>query len=90
MDLAFQQPKELMAAHDIPGNQAPKRGIFYRYQIPLGDLPESKIGRVICQSNGTSEAPRVMLDEFMDEDHIMAEQITKVGFINLFTRRQNV
>jgi putative aminopeptidase FrvX len=81
MDFNFQLLKELSSAHGIPGYQAPKRGILCKYQNPLGDLPQDKIGSVICQNNGTSEAPRVMLAKLMDEDHFLAEQITKEGFM---------
>lgn len=87
MDLNFQQRKELTTAHGIPGIQAPRRGLFYKYPIPLGVLSQGEFGSVICQNNGTSEAPCVKFGELMNEGQSFAKHITKEGFINLFTRR---
>jgi endoglucanase len=48
---------------------------------PLGELSQDKIGSVICEKKGDSDAPRVMLAGHMDEIGFMVKQITKEGFI---------
>jgi hypothetical protein len=91
MDFTFQQINELTTAHGIPGYQALQRGISRKVPYPLGDdLPQSKLGCVICQNNGIYEAPRVMLDDFINKDNYKVQHTIKVGFINFFARRQNV
>jgi endoglucanase len=81
MDFTSQLLKELTEAHGIPGYEAPIRDIVRRYLEPYGALSQDKIGSVICQVKGTSEAPRVMLAGHMDEIGFMVKHITKEGFI---------
>ena len=81
MDFTSQLLKELTEAHGIPGYEAPIREIVRKYLNPLGVLSQDKIGSVICQKKGTSEAPRVMLAGHMDEIGFMVKHITKEGFI---------
>ena len=81
MDLTSQLLKELTEAHGIPGYEAPIREVVRKYLTPLGNLSQDKIGSVICQKHGNSEAPRVMLAGHMDEIGFMVKHITKEGFI---------
>jgi len=81
MDLTSQLLKELTEAHGIPGYEAPIREVVRKYLTPLGALSQDKIGSVICQKRGNSEAPRVMLAGHMDEIGFMVKHITKEGFI---------
>ena len=81
MDFTSQLLKELTEANGIPGYEAPIREIVRKYLNPLGALSQDKIGSVICEKNGTSEAPRVMLAGHMDEIGFMVKHITKEGFI---------
>jgi endoglucanase len=55
--------------------------VVRKYLKPLGALSQDKIGSVICEKNGTSKAPRVMLAGHMDEIGFMVKHITKEGFI---------
>ncbi len=81
MDFTSQLLKELTEAHGIPGYEGPIREIVRKYLNPLGSLTQDKIGSVICEKNGTSKAPRVMLAGHMDEIGFMVKHITKEGFI---------
>ena len=81
MDLTLQLLKELTEAHGIPGYEAPVRAVVRKYFEPLGTLTQDKIGSLICQKNGTSTTPRVMLAGHMDEIGFIVKHITKDGFI---------
>jgi len=81
MDFTSQLLKELTEANGIPGYEAPIREVVRKYLKPLGALSQDKIGSVICEKNGTSKAPRVMLAGHMDEIGFMVKHITKEGFI---------
>ncbi|HBX70962.1 MAG TPA: peptidase M28 [Chloroflexi bacterium] len=81
MDFTSQLLKELTEANGIPGYEGPIREIVRKYLKPFGALSQDKIGSVICQKNGTAEAPRVMLAGHMDEIGFMVKHITKEGFI---------
>jgi endoglucanase len=81
MDFTSQLLKELTEANGIPGYEAPIREIVRKYLNPLGKLSQDKTGSVICQKNGASEAPRVMLAGHMDEIGFMVKHVTKEGFI---------
>ncbi len=73
--------KDLTEAHGVPGYETPIRAIVRKYLQPLGELTQDKLGSVICEQKGTSDAPRVMLAGHMDEIGFMVKQITKEGFI---------
>ena len=81
MDFTSQLLKELTEANGIPGYEGPVREVVRKYLKPLGALSQDKIGSVICEKNGTSKAPRVMLAGHMDEIGFMVKHITKEGFI---------
>jgi len=81
MDFTSALLKELTETHGIPGYEAPIREVVRKYLNPLGVLSQDKIGSVICEKKGTSEAPRVMLAGHMDEIGFMVKHITKEGFI---------
>lgn len=81
MDFTSQLLKELTEANGIPGYEAPIREIVRKYLKPFGSLSQDKIGSVICQVDGSSEAPRVMLAGHMDEIGFMVKHISKEGFI---------
>jgi len=73
--------KDLTEAHGVPGYETPIRAVVRKYLQPLGELSQDKLGSVICEQKGTSDAPRVMLAGHMDEIGFMVKQITKEGFI---------
>jgi putative aminopeptidase FrvX len=73
--------KELTEANAIPGYEGPVRSIVHKYLDPLGKLSQDKIGSVICQVNGSSASPKVMLAGHMDEIGFMVKHITKEGFL---------
>ena len=67
MDETTKLIKELTEAHGVPGYETPVRAVIQKYFEPLGNLSQDKIGSLICQKNGSTEAPRVMLAGHMDE-----------------------
>ena len=73
--------KELTETHGVPGYESPIRAVVRKYMQPLGELSQDKIGSVICEKRGTSDAPRVMLAGHMDEIGFMVKQVTKEGFL---------
>ena len=81
MDFTLQLLKELTEAYGIPGYEAPVREIVRKHLTPFGLLSQDKIGSVICQKDGTSKTPRVMIAGHMDEIGFMVKHITKDGFI---------
>lgn len=81
MDSTAQLLKTLTEAYGIPGYEAPIRAVLRKYLQPLGELSQDKIGSLICQKSGSTEAPRVMLAGHMDEIGFMVKHITKEGFI---------
>jgi len=81
MDFTTQLLKELTEAHGIPGYESPIREIVRKHLNPFGILSQDKIGSVICQKNGSSKTPRVMIAGHMDEIGFMVKYITKEGFV---------
>lgn len=81
MDSITQLLKDLTEAYGVPGYEAPVRAVVRKYIEPLGNVTQDKIGSVICQVDGTSQSPRVMLAGHMDEIGFMVKYITKEGFI---------
>ena len=81
MDFTPQLLKELTEAHGIPGYESPIREIVKRHLNQFGTLSQDKIGSVICQKEGTSKNPRVMIAGHMDEIGFMVKHITQEGFI---------
>jgi putative aminopeptidase FrvX len=74
--------KELTEANGIPGYEGPIRSVVRAHLESLGKLSQDKIGSVICQAEGSTEAPKVMLVGHMDEIGFMVKHITKEGFIH--------
>lgn len=74
--------KELTEANGIPGYEGPVRSVVRAHLESLGKLSQDKIGSVICQAEGSTEAPKVMLAGHMDEIGFMVKHITKEGFIH--------
>jgi len=81
MDSTLELLKELTEAHGVPGYEAPVRAVVRKYLESLGTLTQDKIGSVICQKKGSSDAPRVMLAGHMDEIGFMVKHITEKGFL---------
>jgi putative aminopeptidase FrvX len=81
MDSTLELLSELTEAHGVPGYEAPVRAVVRKYLESLGEISQDKIGSVICQKNGTSADPRVMLAGHMDEIGFMVKHITKEGFL---------
>jgi endoglucanase len=81
MDFTPQLLKELTEAHGIPGYESPIREIVKSHLNQFGTLSQDKIGSVICQKNGISNYPRVMVAGHMDEIGFMVKHITQEGFI---------
>jgi endoglucanase len=81
MDSTTQLLKELTETYGIPGYETPIREVLRKHLGELGTLTQDKIGSLICQKNGTKEAPRVMLAGHMDEIGFMVKHITKEGFL---------
>ncbi len=73
--------KELTETHGVPGYEAPIRAVLRKYLEHLGNLTEDKLGNLICEKQGSAEAPRVMLAGHMDEIGLMVKHITKEGFL---------
>lgn len=74
--------RELTEANGIPGYEGPVRSVVRAHLESLGKLSQDKIGSVICQAEGSTEAPKVMLAGHMDEIGFMVKHITKEGFIH--------
>jgi putative aminopeptidase FrvX len=81
MDTTLELLSELTEAHGVPGYEAPVRAVVRKHLEALGEISQDKIGSVICQKNGTSPGPRVMLAGHMDEIGFMVKHITKEGFL---------
>ena len=81
MDATLELLSELTEAHGVPGYEAPVRAVVRKHLEALGEISQDKIGSVICQKNGTSPGPRVMLAGHMDEIGFMVKHITKEGFL---------
>jgi endoglucanase len=74
--------RELTEANGIPGYEGPVRSVVRAHLESLGKLSQDKIGSVICQAEGSAEAPKVMLAGHMDEIGFMVKHINKEGFIH--------
>ncbi len=81
MDATESLLKELTEAHGVPGHESEIRAAIRRHLEPLGTLQQDKIGSLICQQNGASDSPRVMLAGHMDEIGFMVRHVTKEGFL---------
>jgi len=81
MDSTIKLLKELTEAHGVPGYETPVRAVIRKYLEPFGEISQDKIGSLICQKNGKSATPRVMLAGHMDEIGFMVKLITEEGFL---------
>jgi putative aminopeptidase FrvX len=81
VDKTLELLKELTEAHGVPGYETPIRAVIRKYLEPLGQLSQDKIGSLICNKQGTSESPRVMIAGHMDEIGFMVKHISKEGFL---------
>ncbi len=81
MDPTEKLLQDLTEAHGVPGYEAPVRAVVRKYLESLGPISQDKIGSVICQVQGSSESPRVMLAGHMDEIGFMVKHITEEGFL---------
>jgi len=81
MDATTTLLKELTEAHGVPGYEAPIRAVLRKHLEPLGAISEDKLGNLICEKNGSTNSPRVMLAGHMDEIGFMVKHITKEGFL---------
>lgn len=81
MDATINLLKELTEAHGVPGYESPIRAVLRKHLKPLGELSEDKLGNLICEKQGNSKTPRVMLAGHMDEIGFMVKHVTKEGFL---------
>ena len=81
MDNTIKLLKDLTEASGVSGYEAPIREIAKQYFEPLGKLTTDRIGSLICQKDGESKAPNVMLAGHLDEIGFMIKYITDEGFI---------
>ena len=81
MDKTTRLLKDLTEASGVSGFEGPIRQIAKSYFEPLGALTADRIGSLICEKVGSSDAPRVMLSGHLDEIGFMVRYITDQGFI---------
>jgi len=81
MDSIEKLLKELTEAHGVPGYESPVRAAIRKYMEPLGKLSQDNIGSLICEKEGVTSKPRVMIAGHMDEIGFMVKFITEEGFL---------
>ena len=81
MDQTEKLLKELTETDGIPGYETEIRNVIKKHLKKHGDLQSDKMGSVICNLNGRSKTPRIMLASHMDEIGFMVKHITSEGFI---------
>jgi len=81
MDQTEKLLKELTETDGIPGYETEIRKVIKKYLKKHGELLSDRMGSVICNLNGKSKSPRIMLASHMDEIGFMVKHITSEGFI---------
>jgi putative aminopeptidase FrvX len=78
--------KRLCLAAGPPGGEDEVRTIVRETLTGVGEIRHDRLGSLICESPGTSETPRVMLDSHLDEVAFMVQSVTsggQIGFVPL-------
>ena len=81
MDKTEKLLKELTEASGVPGYEAEISSIIYKNFKNFGKLTKDKMGSIICEKEGKSRSPKIMLASHMDEIGFMVKHITKEGFL---------
>lgn len=73
--------KELTETDGVPGYESEIRKLIKKHLSRHGELTRDNMGSVICNLQGKSKNPRIMLASHMDEIGFMVKHITSEGFI---------
>lgn len=85
MDERLELLKELTEVSGVPGYEHEVRALVRRRMENFTCIVEDKLGSIICQKEGPSDGPKVMLSAHMDEVGFMVKHITESGFIKFQT-----
>ncbi len=78
-ELAFL--KQLVEAHGAPGHEGAVATVLEKHLEGVGKISRDRLGSLVCEKRGTSDAPRVMLAGHLDEVGFLVKSITKEGFV---------
>ncbi|MGH7884794.1 MAG: M42 family metallopeptidase [Thermodesulfobacteriota bacterium] len=81
MDKTEKLLKELTEASGVPGYESEISGLITKRLKPFGKITGDKMGSVICEKEGSSKNPKIMLASHMDEIGFMIKYITNEGFL---------
>ncbi len=81
MDRTQEFLKDLVEAHGAPGSESNVARVMENYLQGVGTFSRDKLGSFLCEKQGSSASPRVMLMGHLDEVGFMVKSVTKEGFV---------
>ena len=81
MDRTQEFLKDLVEAHGAPGSEGNVALVMQRYLKGVGTFSRDRLGSLLCEKQGASAAPRVMLMGHLDEVGFMVKSVTREGFV---------
>lgn len=81
MDKSEKLLKELTEASGVPGYEDEISTVIEKNFKTFGKLSKDKMGSIICEVEGKSKSPKIMLASHMDEIGFMVKHITNEGFL---------
>ena len=81
MDKTHEFLKDLVEAHGTPGSESNVAMVMQRYLKGVGAFSRDRLGSFLCEKQGASAAPRVMLMGHLDEVGFMVKSVTREGFV---------
>ncbi|MCZ6786964.1 MAG: M42 family metallopeptidase [Planctomycetota bacterium] len=77
--------ERLTLAAGAPGAEDEVRAIVRDTLAEIGTISYDKLGSILCEKKGLSDAPRVVLDAHMDEVAFLVQSVLTDGFLRFVT-----
>ena len=77
--------KEITEVNGVPGFEARVAAVVEEHLTGLADITRDRLGSIICEKDGGSGGPRVMLAGHMDEIGFIVKHVTDKGFVKFHT-----
>ncbi len=81
MDFSAKLLQDLTNASGTSGHEEAATEVMASYLKGMAKIEYDRLGSLIAEKKGTSDAPRILVDSHLDEVGFMVKEITKQGFI---------
>jgi len=81
VDFSAKLLQDLTNASGTSGHEEAATEVMASYLKGMAKIEYDRLGSLIAEKKGTSDAPRILVDSHLDEVGFMVKEITKQGFI---------